>query len=95
MSDLEEPSVENLTSSKTTEDKPLLAQKRNDLAALLPICGVLFFATPLISTITNDNPSGIGGTAFYIFSIWAALILAAYGLARFLRGTDTNPDEAD
>lgn len=95
MSDLEEPSVENLTSSKTIEDKPLLAQKRNDLAALLPICGVLFFATPLISTITNDNPSGIGGTAFYIFSIWAALILAAYGLARFLRGADTNPDEAD
>ena len=95
MSDLEEPSVENLTSSKTKEDKPLLAQKRNDLAALLPICGVLFFATPLISTITNDNPSGIGGTAFYIFSIWAALILAAYGLARFLRGADTNPDEAD
>ena len=95
MSDLEEPSVENLTSSQTNEDKPLLAQKRNDLAALLPICGVLFFATPLISTITNDNPSGIGGTAFYIFSIWAALILAAYGLARFLRGADTNPDEAD
>ena len=95
MSDLEEPSVENLTSSKTKEDKPLLAHKRNDLAALLPICGVLFFATPLISTITNDNPSGIGGTAFYIFSIWAALILAAYGLARFLRGADTNPDEAD
>lgn len=95
MSDLEESSAANLSSSKTNEDKPLLAQKRNDLAALLPICGVLFFATPLISTITNDSPSGIGGTAFYIFSIWAALILAAYGLARFLRGADTNPDEAD
>ena len=95
MSDLEDPSEINLTSSNRNEDKPLLAQKRNDLAALLPICGVLFFATPLISTFTNDSPSGIGGTAFYIFSIWAALILAAYALARFLREDEKSEDEAD
>lgn len=95
MSDLEDPTAANLTSSNSTEDKPSLVQKRNDLAALLPICGVLFFATPLISTFTNDSPSGIGGTAFYIFSIWATLILAAYALARFLRDDDKRQNEAD
>ncbi len=95
MSELEDPSSEVLPSSNQNEDKPSLAQKRNDLAALLPIFGVLFFATPLISTITNDNPSGIGGTAFYIFSIWALLILAAWFLARLLRGEDTRKDEAE
>lgn len=95
MSDLEDPTAANLTSSNSKEDKPSLVQKRNDLAALLPIFGVLFFATPLISTFTNDSPSGIGGTAFYIFSTWATLILSAYALARFLRDDDKRQNEAD
>lgn len=95
MSELKDPSPDIVRSPNQREDKSSLSQKRNDLAALLPICGVLFFATPLISTITNDSPSGIGGTAFYIFSIWALLILAASFLARFLHASDTSHEEAD
>lgn len=95
MAEPEDHSATTLPAPQNDEDQSSIVQKRNDLAALLPISGVLFFATPLISTITNDNPSGIGGTAFYIFGIWALLILAACILARFLRGKQTNGDEAD
>lgn len=95
MAEPEDHSTTALPAPQPDEDQSSITQKRNDLAALLPICGILFFATPLISTITNDNPSGIGGTAFYIFSIWALLILAACVLARFLRGAKTSGDEAE
>lgn len=95
MAEPEDHTKTALPTPQHDEDQSSMAQKRHDLAALLPLCGILFFATPLISTITNDNPSGIGGTAFYIFSIWALLILAACVLARFLRRKETDGDEAE
>jgi hypothetical protein len=59
MAEPEDHSTTALPAPQPDEDQSSITQKRNDLAALLPICGILFFATPLISTITNDNPSGI------------------------------------
>lgn len=60
-------------------------RKRRDSAALLPIFGVLLFATPLVSIFTSKEENSISGTAFYIFSIWALLILCSFALTRFMR----------
>lgn len=67
-------------------DVNLSAQrKRRDLAALLPIIGALFFVSPFVSTLNQSEDASVTGTAVYIFSIWALLIIGAFFLARILR----------
>lgn len=67
-------------------DLNLSAQrKRRDLAVLLPIIGVLFFVSPFVSTLNQSEDANVTGTAIYIFSIWALLIIGAFFLSKILR----------
>ncbi len=54
-----------------------------DLAALLPLLGILLLATPVVSIFTQSGTVfGLPATIFYVFGVWAGLILLAFGLAR-------------
>jgi hypothetical protein len=54
-----------------------------DLAVLLPCLGVLLLATPIVSIFTQSGRIlGLPAPIFYIFGIWAGLIILAFGLAR-------------
>lgn len=76
----------NPTTEPLTADTNLSARrKRRDLAALLPIIGALFFVSPFISTLKQSEDANVTGTAIYIFSIWALLIIGAFFLSRILR----------
>jgi hypothetical protein len=56
------------------------------LAVLLPLLGILLLATPVVSIFTQSgHVFGLPSPIFYIFGIWAGLILLAYGLARRMR----------
>lgn len=66
-----------------------IARKTRDLAAILPLLGIIFFATPLISAITGGEEGALPNAVFYIFAIWGALIVLAFVLSRLLRsGSD-------
>lgn len=62
-----------------------IARKTRELAAILPLLGVIFFASPLISAITGGEESELPNAVFYIFAIWGALIMLAFILSRLLR----------
>lgn len=62
-----------------------IARKTRDLAAILPLLGVVFFATPLISAITGGEDNELPGAVLYIFSVWGGLIALAFVLSRLLR----------
>lgn len=81
-----------LGTDKKTKTEPLSGdvnlsaqRKRRDLAALLPITGALFFISPFVSTLNQGEDANVTGTAIYIFSIWALLIIGAFFLSRILR----------
>ncbi len=63
-----------------------IGRKIRDLAALLPLLGVVFFASPLISAITGGEEGGLPNAVLYIFAIWGALIATAFVLSRLLKG---------
>ena len=57
-----------------------------DLATLLPILGILLLATPIVSIFTQSGRIfGLPSPIFYIFGIWAGLIILAFALARRAR----------
>lgn len=62
-----------------------IARKTRDLAAILPLLGVIFFATPLISAVTGGEEGALPSAVFYIFAIWGGLIALAFVLSRLLR----------
>ncbi len=62
-----------------------IVRKTRDLAAILPLLGIIFFATPLISAITGGEESELPNAVFYIFAIWGCLIALAFILSRLLR----------
>ena len=61
-----------------------IARKVRDLAVILPLLGVIFFATPLISAITGGDDAALSTASIYVFAIWGALIALAFLLSRFL-----------
>lgn len=62
-----------------------IARKTRDLAAILPLLGVIFFTTPLISAITGGEEGRLPSAVLYIFSVWGGLIVLAFVLSRVLR----------
>jgi hypothetical protein len=68
--------------SRTTPTKGP-GRRFRDLATLLPILGVLLLATPIVSIFTQSGQIfGLPSPIFYIFGIWAGLIILAFALAR-------------
>lgn len=60
-----------------------------DLAVLLPCLGILLLATPIVSIFTQSGHIfGLPTPIFYVFGIWGALILLAFGLARIVNKAD-------
>lgn len=68
-----------------------IGRKLRDLAGLLPLFGVILFASPLISAITGGDDGELPSAAFYVFAVWGGLIGLAFLLSRFLRG-DSGPE---
>ncbi len=68
-----------------------ITRKTRDLAAILPLLGVIFFASPLISAITGGEEDELTSAALYIFSIWGGLIALAFVLSRILR-SEADPE---
>ncbi len=64
----------------------LARRKRRDAAAILPLVGVVLFASPLIDAFADAGPLwGIPGSVIYVFGVWFALIALTARLARGLR----------
>jgi hypothetical protein len=68
-------------------EKALDARKARDAALLLPFAGLILISPPLLAIFTPDV-SVFGGplVAFYLFTVWAVLIVCAFRLARRLKG---------
>lgn len=64
-------------------------RKVRDAAAVLPVVGVLLLLTPLVSLFTGLGAGGVQPVPFfYIFGIWAVLIVLAFLLSRHLTRAD-------
>lgn len=66
-------------------------RRLTDAARLLPLAGAALFAVPLLWPTAEDAGSGIAPmptsvAIIYLFSIWAALILANVLFGLFTRG---------
>ncbi len=66
------------------EDVARRSRKLRDLALLLPFCGAIAFASPVLDAFESAN-SGIGHKVIYIFGCWIFLIVCAFVLSRALR----------
>lgn len=64
-----------------------ISRKLRDLAALLPLVGVIVFASPLISAVAGGGDGALSSAAFYVFASWGALIALAFILSRYLSDT--------
>lgn len=67
-----------------------IRRKISDLAWILPVIGVILFATPMVFAVSGGGENAVPRATLFIFLVWGGLIAAAYGLARFLRG-DADP----
>ena len=65
-------------------------RKTRDIAAFLPILGVILLCTPLVSAFTNDVITAVIPRAvLYVFGVWFLLIgLTAYLSSRILHQDD-------
>lgn len=62
------------------------SRKAQDVALVLPIIGLLLFTPPVIDALAGEGRiAGAPRIALYAFGVWAALILAAWALARRLQ----------
>lgn len=66
-------------------------RKRSDFAALLPVFGILMFATPFLSTLDWGGAPTIFDIATYIFVLWALFIAASFTFARAITPKTDNP----
>lgn len=65
------------------EDRPVRLRKTVEIAAFLPILGVVLFMPPVIDLANREALIlGLPAPVLYIFAVWGALILAAGLLAR-------------
>ncbi len=60
------------------------SRKRRELALILPLCGAIVFASPVMDMFTGSTTS-LGGKVAYIFGCWITLILFGIFLSRLLR----------
>lgn len=76
-------------------DRPLSDRKISDRAVLLPLVGLLLLTPPLAGIFQLDiRVFGIPFTGFYLFGVWAALIVGAAVLSRRIRqGADWGAEE--
>ena len=76
-------------------DRPLSDRKISDRALLLPLVGLLLLTPPLAGIFQLDiRVFGIPFTGFYLFGVWAALIIGAALLSRRIRqGADWGVEE--
>jgi hypothetical protein len=64
----------------------LARRKRRDAAAILPLAGIVLFASPLIDSFADAGlVGGIPVSVIYVFGVWFALIALTARLARGLR----------
>ncbi len=68
-----------------------IGRKLRDLAGVLPLLGVILFATPLITAFSGGEESELPNATFYVFAVWGGLIALAFILSLFLRG-DAGPE---
>mgnify|MGYP006957456048 CR=1 FL=1 len=67
-------------------------RKRTELSFGIPVIAVCLLVSPLLNGFTTeDGGTNFSGVMVYIFSIWGALILAAYLMSRLLN-SDTVDD---
>ena len=60
------------------------SRKRRELALLLPLLGVIGFASPVIDMFWGAEAT-LALKVAYIFGVWAVLIVLAFTLSRTLR----------
>lgn len=81
--------------AKEAARKARAARKWRDAAAVLTALGVIIFASPLISAVASgDGDRAVPLAVQYVFNTWAALIVAAFFLARLLTRPDPETDGA-
>ena len=81
--------LSRLAPPREAERRARSARKRRDAAAVLTIVGVILFASPLVSAVgSGTGDSAVPLAVQYVFNLWAALILAAFLLARALSGPE-------
>lgn len=68
----------------TVADRSRRSRKRRELALILPLCGTIAFASPVLDVFTGSTTS-LGGQIAYIFGCWIFLILFGFLLSRLLR----------
>lgn len=69
---------------KRREEHARHSRKLRDLALLLPFCGAIAFASPVLDAFASAN-TDIGHKMIYVFGIWLVLIVCAFLLSRALR----------
>lgn len=60
------------------------SRKLRDLALMLPICGAIAFASPVLDAFESAN-ADIAHKVIYVFGCWIVLIVCAFVLSRALR----------
>lgn len=66
------------------EESSRRSRKRREAAFILPFCGLVVFASPVLDMFTGTTTS-LGGKIAYIFGSWITLILIGLVLSRLLR----------
>jgi len=66
------------------EESARRSRKLRDLALLLPFCGAIAFASPVLDAFETAN-ADIGHKVIYVFGCWILLIICAFLLSRALR----------
>ncbi len=74
-------------------EEAIARRRRRDLAAVLPLTGLVLLVSPFINTVADAGRiAGIPASVLYIFGVWIGLIIASALLARRLfddsRGDD-------
>jgi hypothetical protein len=70
-------------------NRPLSDRKTSDRALILPLVGFLLLMPPIAGIFQLDiRILGIPFTAFYLFLVWAALIVGAAVLSRRVQQRD-------